>query len=1105
MRAFKGFKVWVAVLLVAVASWAQSGQVLNMEDLKAQIDAFNTGHSDITITIGADIGIKSPLEINNYGYTLTMQSLTSPPRKLTRAIEGNLFTITKGSLTLQNITIDGNKIDSSYANARGSLVFVGDGGIFNMLAGTTLQNNASDKNGSGVYVDSRGKFNMSGGTITGNKTNGSGGGVYIYALRATFNMSGGIIANDTCGTSATSYSGGVHFANSPFATDTDPDKTASVFRLGGTAVIRDNAKGNGILSNVYMAGSRYITLGDGTDGVPAPTGGMEVWITKTAEHGLFVNKGAKPPNPPSDPFGDTKYFQADAGSQVFYQEIGKLTMVPGYDLSLSQYYLRLTEMSGYAAPPERKIDVTNTKGILGKLTVRLSGEYADKFVLDTTGIKATGIEQSETQSFTVKPILGLESGTYSAIVLISASAKVDSGQVIMRRLDVDFVVREYVENRILYFNQSDGKFYASDIYTEIDSLPSPSIFVPENEIRAQASWDSETNKLKLFGENWTTTAPYALYFCQPTPVTLELVGNNSFVSTSDTTSSAGIVSRNSLTIIGDSLKAQGGDYGIFSHALTINSGTFIASGGTTAMQIEKDVVLRTPPEHYDWWYTSETNKGSGTFIYDINYKWIKIEVPPPDYELETSVNNSEPFVDEKIEVTLTVKDITTGKAYESISGLYNVVLTGVPPETFEILDTNSVQFDKGAGKLNLKPKNPGKQILHFSLEHPDYPAINPIVITPLLNPAPPPEISIHKDSSVFKDTLTHGYPAQPPVNIIVENKNPDGHPTGELTVKVTGKDSTSFVVSTDKVPTIPAGGSTVIKIQPLPDLDAKTHTATVVVDGDRVKKDTLVVSFTVAKALGAKVATPILANETAKSVFIYSIPKPSTGQEVEYAISTTSDTTSLKATDFVTFGSSLSTLEFSSLPNSTSYTYYIFARSKENTNYEAGTISEPMQSCIPFNEIAVALWGNNTLTVINNRDNNVMGTRFSNFIWFFDNGQEIKEIGRGQSLSASENYESFQPGKYHVEMESFDGKLISCKYEIPDPDKQPPIAQKTSFIDFNDVETVDVYSISGKRLARLNAQGSFPAEIRNIKNAYVLVLKTKAGGKKIIKTAEVLR
>jgi len=1088
MRAFNGFKVWAAVLLLAVALWAQSGQISNMGDLKAQIDAFNKGNSDMTITIGVDsINISSPLEINNYGYTLTVQSLTSTPRMLIRAVGGNLFTITKGSLTLQNITIDGNKTNQTYAKVHGSLVYVGDGGILNMLGGTTLQNNVSDDNGSGVYVDSRGKFNMSGGTITGNKTDGSGGGVFIYGLRATFNMSGGIITNNTCGTSAASYSGGVHFAKIPPPnTDTDPDKTPSIFRLGGTAVIKDNAKGNGSLSNVYMAGDRYITLGDGTDGVPAPTGGMEVWITKVAEKGLFVNTGAKPPNPPSDPFGDTKYFQADAGSQVYYKETGKLIMETGYDISLDPDNLKFMKIYGYDVPTDT-IKVTNIGGRIGKLIIRLSGEHANNFVLDTTGISNDGMEQSETQTFTIKPISGLDPGTYNAFVVVSAPEKIDGGPVIMRRLDIEFLVREYVEERTLYFNQSDGKFYASSAYTEIDSLPSPSIFVPDNEISIPASWNSETNTLKLSNVDWKTTAPYALYFCQPTPVTLELVGNNSFVSTSVKTNSAGIVSRNSLTIIGDSLEAQGGDYGLFSYALTINSGTFIASG-TKAMEIKNaNVILRVPDS--PWWYkdTDGTEKpGPVAFTYSgSSYNWIKINVLPPDYELGASVNNSEPFVREDVEITLTVKDITKGDIYP-INITYAVDLTGISTDDFvPTSDFNSVQFKNGIGKINMNFKKPGAQILHFSIVNPNYPAINPIVITPLL-PTVSPDISIHIDSLTI-DTTTHGYPAQPPVNIVIENKNPDGHPTGDLTVKVTGKDSASFTVSTDKVPSIAANGSNVIKITPLPDLDAKTHNATVVISGDRIAEDKKIeVSFTVAKAPGAKVATPILANETAKSVFIYSIPKPSTGQEVEYAISATSDTTSLKANDFVTFGSNLSTLEFSSLPKTTSYTYYIFARSKENTNYEAGTISEPMQSCIPFNEIAVALWGNNTLTVINNRDNNIVGTDFLKFTWFRDgqDGQEI--VGDKQSLSEYENGASLQPGKYHVEMENSYTKLTSCKYEILGP---PPITETTS-ASFRNVEATDVYSISGKRLTRLNAQD--------------LILKSKTGSK-TVKVGEVTK
>jgi len=1022
--------MWL-LLFLTLTIWAQTDQTSTLDDLKAQIDTFNTGNSDMTITIGADFDISSPLEINNNGYTLTLQSLVATPHKLTRAASGNLITIKKGTLTLQNIVIDGNKDNTAYANARGSLVFVGDGGVLNMLDGTTLQNNASgDFNGSGVYVDGRGLFNMSGGLITGNKTNFSGGGVYIYALRATFNMSGGLITNDTCGTSATSYSGGVHFANTPFATDTDPDKTPSVFRVGGVAVIKDNAKGGGSTSNVYMAGSRYITLGDGTSGVPPPTGGMEVWITKVAEHGLFVNKGAKPPNPPSDQFGDAKYFQADAGSQIYYLEVGKLAMEAGYDISLNPEYLKFMEISGYAAQPSREITVTNIGGKIGALKIYFSGEQADDFELDLSQVSNIGMNQYETQTFTVRPKLGLDVGTYSAFVLVSAPEDVDGGgPVIMRRLDVEFLVREYVEDRTLYFNQSDGKFYASSTYTELGELPSPDIFVPENEIRIPASWNSETNTLKIFGVDWTTTAPYALYFCQPTPVSLELSGYNSFAS-----DSIGVVSRSNLTLVGDSLEAKGKSYGLFSKALTINSGLLIASGDTVAVKLEKDIVLRAPPEIY---------------IYDPTYQSIKIKVPPPDYEIAASVDNNEPFVNTNVEISLTVKDLSTGEIYSSIDGARSIDLKGIPSADFEITSgsLSSVQFDNGVGKIDMKLKKTGAQTLWFSMGHPDYPAINPIVITPLPN-APQPDISVHTDSLTFPDT-TYGYPTQPPLNVIVENKNTDGHPTGELTVKIGGADSTSFTISNNKVATIPAGGSATLNIAPVPGLDAKTHSAILIVSGNRIAEDKEVaVNFKVGKAQGAKVATPAMANETASSIFIYSIPKPSNGQEVEYAIS---ETKTPETYNFATFGSTLNMLEF---PNVKEKTYYIFARTKENANYQAGEISEPLESCVPFNKIALSLWNNNTLTVINNPANNSLNSTFTNFIWY----RNDQEVGRGQSFSEDANGGQLQSGKYHVEMQSKDGKIFSCKYEVtnpPAPKKQP-------------TKKLEIYTVSGKRLDNLN-------------------------------------
>jgi len=701
-------------------------------------------------------------------------------------------------------------------------------------------------------------------------------------------------------------------------------------------------------------------------------------------------------------------------------------MEAGYDISLNPEYLKFMEVVGYATQPSREITVTNIGGKIGKLNVYFSGEQTDNFELDISKISSAGMNQYETQTFTVQPKLGLEAGTYNTFVLVSAPEDTNGGPVIMRRLDIEFLVREYVEDRTLYFNQSDGKFYASNAYTEIGALPSPDIFVPANEINIPASWNSETNTLKIYGVDWTTTAPYALYFCQPTPVSLELSGYSYFAS-----NNTGIVSRGSLTLVGDSLEAKGSEIGVFSNALTINSGLLIASGQTTATKLEKDIVLRATPE-----------------IFINEPLFIKVKVPPPNYEIAASVDNDEPFVNTNVEITLTVKDLTTGEIYNSINGTHTVDLAGIPSTDFQITSgsLSSVQFDSGVGKINMKLNKTGAQTLWFSMEHPDYPAINPIVITPLPS-SPQPNISLHTDSLTFPDT-TYGYPAQPPLNVIVENKNPDGHPTGELTVKLSGNDSTSFAISNNKVATIPAGGSATLNIVPRPGLDAKNHSATLIVSGDRIAENKqIAVNFKVGKAKGPKVATPAMANETANSIFIYSVPKPSTGQEVEYAIS---ETKSPQTYNFVTFGATLNMLEF---PGVQEKTYYIFARAKENANYQAGEISEPLESCVPFNKIALSLWDNNTLTVINNPANNSLNSTFTDFILY----RNDQEVGKGQSLSEYKNGGKLQPGKYHVEMSSEDGKIFSCKYEVPEPSATRKRTKK-----------VEIYSISGKRLNELN-------------------------------------
>ncbi|MCL2283702.1 MAG: T9SS type A sorting domain-containing protein [Fibromonadales bacterium] len=94
----------------------------------------------------------------------------------------------------------------------------------------------------------------------------------------------------------------------------------------------------------------------------------------------------------------------------------------------------------------------------------------------------------------------------------------------------------------------------------------------------------------------------------------------------------------------------------------------------------------------------------------------------------------------------------------------------------------------------------------------------------------------------------------------------------------------------------------------------------------------IALQVTTDKIIGADVSTPTTASITDNSITINAVAIPATGQTVEYAIST----------ENITPASGWQTgLAFSGLSPNT--TYYIFARSQENSNYYTGTASIALQ------------------------------------------------------------------------------------------------------------------------------------------------------------------
>ena len=154
-----------------------------------------------TVTINGDVGITAAITIKGDvtftgGGTLNRMSTS-----------GNLIKVESGSLTLGNVTIDGNDVIISDSGAAAAI---------NMADGTVIMNDGAKitnhKRTSGygpaVYM-AGGNFKMKGGTISGCESRNYGGAIYLDG--GSFEMNGGIIENNKTTLSNAGYGGGAFY------------------------------------------------------------------------------------------------------------------------------------------------------------------------------------------------------------------------------------------------------------------------------------------------------------------------------------------------------------------------------------------------------------------------------------------------------------------------------------------------------------------------------------------------------------------------------------------------------------------------------------------------------------------------------------------------------------------------------------------------------------------------------------------------------------------------------------------------------------------------------------------------------------------------------
>ena len=154
-----------------------------------------------TVTINGDVGITAEITIKGNvtftgGGTLNRMSPS-----------GNLIKVESGSLTLNNVTIDGTDVTISDSWTAAAINMAGGTVIMNDGAKITNHKRTSGY-GPAVYM-AGGNFKMKGGTISGCESRNYGGAIYLDG--GSFEMNGGIIENNKTTLSNAGYGGGAFY------------------------------------------------------------------------------------------------------------------------------------------------------------------------------------------------------------------------------------------------------------------------------------------------------------------------------------------------------------------------------------------------------------------------------------------------------------------------------------------------------------------------------------------------------------------------------------------------------------------------------------------------------------------------------------------------------------------------------------------------------------------------------------------------------------------------------------------------------------------------------------------------------------------------------
>ncbi len=329
--------------------------------------------------------------------TVTLQNIT---------LDGNKSVNTKANspaLQCERITVvlgDGAVIENNYNSGNGGAVFIRKNerhtGTVRMQEGSVIRNNEARQDGT-VYVNSTGNFEMTGGTISDNKVGRSGGGICTVS-GGSVTVSGGTISGNT----AAGNGGGIFVP------------TGTTCKVSDGVNISDNKK-NDAKNNVYLSGagaqisvcgalsdSAKIGVTSALDSYPVTIGAGSV---RYGESGGYVLD-----------MSDVTKFVSDQPGLIIEKDSDELYLVRGLTaLNASDFQFEAPQNTVYDGK-QKEVKITKKDGTAcGAITVEFyqngvkaapvnAGTYTVKINVeeDSQYFAATGLTDSS-WTFTIQP------------------------------------------------------------------------------------------------------------------------------------------------------------------------------------------------------------------------------------------------------------------------------------------------------------------------------------------------------------------------------------------------------------------------------------------------------------------------------------------------------------------------------------------------------------------------------------------------------------------------------------------------------------------------------------------------------------------------------